>query len=224
MRHAPSLRPSQCQWREVVLARSARPSRHRGRPSPLQHTGYGHTAPARASATSAAHTSIFFGSDWLDSSPPWPRHSPRPYPQLKTAPSAVAARLWLFPAATATTRRPESASTLFGRPWFSSVPWPSWLVLPSPHDQTSPAGTGRGGAQGTGRESLSRFESAGLTASLPTSLYLLLRPLGLCVCCVCVCVLCVCVHACVRACVRARVRACVRACACACACVSVCPK
>ena len=41
-----------------------------------------------------AHASIFLGISWFDRSSPWPRQPSPPWPQAKTAPSAVRARLW----------------------------------------------------------------------------------------------------------------------------------
>jgi len=52
----------------------------------------------------SAHASTFFGSSWFDRSSPWARQAWSPLPHVKTAPSAVMAKLWYSPADTALTR------------------------------------------------------------------------------------------------------------------------
>ena len=87
-----------------------------------------HPSPAHCPG---AHISTFLGSSWLDMSSPWPRQPLSPLPHVKTALSAVVARLWLAPADTATTRFPAKASIFLGGysargaqrcTWFPEVP------------------------------------------------------------------------------------------------------
>ena len=58
------------------------------------------------------HVSIFLGSSCSDRSCPWPRQPLSPKPQVKTAPLAVVARLWLRPADTAMTRANQGLDLL----------------------------------------------------------------------------------------------------------------